>query len=928
MMASVLTLAVLAVLGSLGWLAWNRALQKEQAERDLAARRLVVTEFLKESDRHLQANNWQQSLAEARRAEAALASGSVNEDVKDRVAQRLKDLQMVGDLEELAAGASWDPDRKQVITYATLFRQYGIDVDTLPAEDVAAQIRTRGIRHFLVGALDFWSMEGTQYWAVPTRTRPERKRLKRQLLAITRVADPDEFRNRIRDALAENDSATLLKLADAARTTEFSPAAVTLLAKALFSVGEREKAVFILRGVQPKYPDDLEITSALASYLWKNPKTRPDCIRYYQAAVALRPRSLGLAVNLGVALQNAGRHDEALVLLQRTAELYPRNAYAQYNLGTSLIYAGRFPEAVSALKETIRLKSDLAPAHTNLGVAYGKQRKWGPAITALKEGLRLAPDDPNGLMNLGIDLAETGQFDEALAACRKAVEIQPSFAMGHTNLGGVFQRMGRIDEAIPCFRKALELDPTLVAAHFNLGLALQRKGKLTEAVACYRKALDLEPKNTAARINLGIALAGQGKTREAIACYRKVIELDPKHAAALNGLAWQLAACADPRFRNLAEAVQCAEASTRLAPDDRDSWNTLALAYYRDERYQDANAALEKSMALRKGGDASDWFLRAMLRQQSGQTREAQTWYDKAVGWMERNPSGVNADLRRLQVEARELLTTLNEELVRARKAVELAPQSADAHFKLGLALDRQDRYTEALAAYRQALAINPKGPGAYYNMGRLLRLKGAIAEAINANRQALRLKPNHAGARLALAGLLGVQGRELERKQAWPQAIAAYREALTLKTVNDPGVQYRLAHVLATSCPDPRYRDGAEAVKLAELALAADRNDGANWSTLGIARYRGGQWAASIEALHKARQLQGDRVDGVAYFILAMAHWQKDERQEARRWYDTGVRWVDEHQKSLKQHPEPARYITRTRAEAEELLGIKKKEP
>src|SRR5262249_44430655 len=126
MIASVLTLAVLAVLGSLGWMAWNRTLQKEQAERDLAARRLGVAEFLKESDRHLQANNWQQSLAEARRAEAALASGPVDEALKDRVAERLKDLQMVGDLEELAAGG-WGAEHNQAENYSVLFRRYGID---------------------------------------------------------------------------------------------------------------------------------------------------------------------------------------------------------------------------------------------------------------------------------------------------------------------------------------------------------------------------------------------------------------------------------------------------------------------------------------------------------------------------------------------------------------------------------------------------------------------------------------------------------------------------------------------------------------------------------------------------------------------------------------------------------------------------------
>jgi hypothetical protein len=61
---------------------------------------------------------------------------------------------------------------------------------------------------------------------------------------------------------------------------------------------------------------------------------------------------------------------------------------------------------------------------------------------------------------------------------------------------------------------------------------------------------------------------------------------------------------------------------------------------------------------------------------------------------------------------------------------------------------------------------------------------------------------------------------------------------------------------------------------------------------------------------------------------VLAMAYWQKEDREEARRWYDTGVRWIEENQTNLKQHPEAVKFMARIRAEAEELVGIEKKEP
>src|SRR5262249_13027603 len=149
-------------------------------------------------------------------------------------------------------------------------------------------------------------------------------------------------------------------------------------------------------------------------------------------------------------------------------------------------------------------------------------------------------------------------------------------------------------------------------------------------------------------------------------------------------------------------------------------------------------------------------------------------------------------------------------------------------------------------------------------------------------------LKPDYAKPRLNLAGLLWQQGKELERKEAWPEALAAYREALTLNTANDGVVQNRLAWLLAT-CPEPKYRDSALAVKLAEKAVAAHPNDGPHRITLGVACYRAGQWAAALEALHKSRELCAGG-DGGVFLLLAMTYWQKGDRKEALRWYDIAI--------------------------------------
>ena len=58
---------------------------------------------------------------------------------------------------------------------------------------------------------------------------------------------------------------------------------------------------------------------------------------------------------------------------------------------------------------------------------------------------------------------------------------------------------------------------------------------------------------------------------------------------------------------------------------------------------------------------------------------------------------------------------------------------------------------------------------------------------------------------------------------------------------------------------------------------------------------------------------------DSAQWFCLAMAHWQLDNKDEARKWYDRAVAWMDKNQPNDEE-------LSRFRTEAAELLKIDKK--
>ena len=63
----------------------------------------------------------------------------------------------------------------------------------------------------------------------------------------------------------------------------------------------------------------------------------------------------------------------------------------------------------------------------------------------------------------------------------------------------------------------------------------------------------------------------------------------------------------------------------------------------------------------------------------------------------------------------------------------------------LGIALDRQGKWKEAVAAFREAIRLQPDFADAYKNMGLTQERRNQFVEALDAFREAKRLNPTDA---------------------------------------------------------------------------------------------------------------------------------------------------------------------------------------
>jgi tetratricopeptide (TPR) repeat protein len=192
----------------------------------------------------------------------------------------------------------------------------------------------------------------------------------------------------------------LRRLADSIVVRAQRPGTLYWLAVALGRIQHRETAIRLLRDAQSANPGDFWLNFELGSAL-SYQEDYEGAIRFFTAAVALRPKVTIALYNLGVNLGRKGRPDEAIVAYRESIRVEPTWA-AYLNFGNALSAKGLLDDAIAATREAIRLQPGNFKPHVNLGVQLSSKGKHDEAIASFREAIRLKSDDHvayNGLGN-------------------------------------------------------------------------------------------------------------------------------------------------------------------------------------------------------------------------------------------------------------------------------------------------------------------------------------------------------------------------------------------------------------------------------------------------------------------------------------------------------------------------------------------------
>ena len=176
----------------------------------------------------------------------------------------------------------------------------------------------------------------------------------------------------------------------------------------------------------------------LGALTWRQSEIYRDEVTFFTWVVSHNPVARGAQGNLGTALLEARRPEEALAAMLVALEQDPTDVKALANAGAALVRTGRLEEA----EERLRHALDLDPRHTI------------------------------ALQNLGESLRKQGRFEEALEYYRAAMETDAGNAMPHAGMGDALFRLGRYEESLRSFDRALALAPGLEAVRALRGSVL------------------------------------------------------------------------------------------------------------------------------------------------------------------------------------------------------------------------------------------------------------------------------------------------------------------------------------------------------------------------------------------------------------------------------------------------------------------------
>lgn len=193
--------------------------------------------------------------------------------------------------------------------------------------------------------------------------------------------------------------------------------------------------------------------------------------------------------NLGVALMEQYKHEDAAKKFREVLAADPKFAVARINLAMAHLFLNEYANALAEAREALKVTPASLHANYVLANALRNEKLYDEAIAAFNTVLAADPRDPATNIQVGQIYAQRQQYEAAIAAFRRALDAEPYNATAAYSLAQALNRSGNQAEGAKMLQRFQQLRASGYAT--SLGLTYGEKGRYAEAVVSTGAEADL-----------------------------------------------------------------------------------------------------------------------------------------------------------------------------------------------------------------------------------------------------------------------------------------------------------------------------------------------------------------------------------------------------------------------------------------------------
>jgi tetratricopeptide (TPR) repeat protein len=479
----------------------------------------------------------------------------------------------------------------------------------------------------------------------------------------------------------------------------------------------------------------------------------------YRRALAADNKDLETRLKVVHLLEVRGDLEQAIVEYDALIRAAPRNPDFVFQLAEALISRGDRQKALTRLAELEARSGSDEEVLAALVDFYERVDEKARALALLQRLAGSASRDPEHLVELGSRYWQEGDKKKALSTWQRIRAVVPDRARALQIVGEIYLEHDMPKDALAALSEAAKLSPKLTRYKKAYALALER----TSAQSGSRegKSLQFEQARKLWEELIQASPSDPNLAREA-----------RQHIVTLYALEDQLG-----------QRIPGLERRFAQTPPDLEAGRLLAEAHLRLRRYADAERVLSRVSEAAPGDVESLSALERVLVLERKLERAIQVLEKLARS----DPKRAREYFQRMASYAAELYH--DDDAVRyAARAVELSPDDAEGHQKLGEMYGKRQNVAKAMAEFRQAISKNERSFPVYLELAGLLLGQGQSDEADQLLRRVIRASPDEElvsqAARLSMQVNLGKGSLESLERELLPLALSSpqrpvYRQLL-----------------------------------------------------------------------------------------------------------------------------------------------------